>query len=109
MQRTLPLLIVSAFLISPASAAHDDFTPLFTDRDLSGWINVNCSPSTWSVKDGMIHCTGVPTGLLRTDRMYENFILELEWKHLKQGGNAGLFVYSNAITARGQPFSKSIE
>jgi hypothetical protein len=110
MLRTLPLLIVSLFLTSPTFAAEDaDFKPLFNNKDLSGWVNVNCSPSTWSVKDGMIHCTGIPTGLLRTERMYENFILELEWKHLRKNGNAGLFVYSDAITARGQPFSRSIE
>jgi hypothetical protein len=109
MRRTLPLLIVSFLFTSPTLAAEDDFTPLFNNKDLSNWVNVNSAPTTWSMKDGMIHCTGVPIGLLRTDQMYENFILELEWKHLKAGGNAGLFVYSNAITARGQPFSKSIE
>src|SRR5688572_9655040 len=110
MLRTLPLLLVSLLLTSPTLAADDDdFKPLFNNKDLTGWVNVNCSPSTWSVKDGMIHCTGVPTGLLRTDRMYENFILELEWIHLKKNGNAGLFVFSDALTSRGQPFSKSIE
>src|SRR5688572_15708603 len=99
MRRTLPFLIVSVLLISRTLAAEsdDDFTPLFNNKDLSGWINVNCAPSTWSVKEGMIHCTGIPTGLLRTDRMYENFILELEWQHLRKNGNAGLFVYSDAI------------
>ena len=111
MIRTLLLPFVSAlFFLTPAFAAADEaFTPLFNGKDLSNWVNVNCAPTTWSVRDGIIHCTGIPTGLLRTDRMYENYILELEWKHLKKGGNAGLFVHSAAITARGQPFSKAIE
>ena len=53
--------------------------------------------------------TGVATGVLRTDRHYENFILELEWKHLHAGGNAGLFVWSDPLTAPGVPFTRSIE
>jgi len=89
--------------------AQDDFVPLFDGTDLSGWHNVNCAPSTWTVEDGMIVCSGFPTGVLRTDRQYENFILELEWRHLKPGGNSGVFVWSDPVTARGQPYSRGIE
>src|SRR5690606_6469513 len=53
--------------------------------------------------------TGVPTGLLRTERQYENFILELEWSHQVPGGNAGLFVWSHPLTAPGTPFARAIE
>lgn len=85
------------------------FRPLFNGRDLSGWVNVNCAPDTWSVRDGMIHSSGKPICELRTDRMYENFILELEYQHLVAGGNAGVFIWGDAITARGQPFVRAIE
>ena len=70
---------------------------------------VNVAPSTFTVRDGMIVSTGVPTGVMRTDRHYENFELELEWRHLVARGNAGLFLHSEPITAPGVPFSKSIE
>jgi hypothetical protein len=92
-----------------ARGAEESFVPLFNQRDLTGWVNVNCASNTFSVRDGMIVCTGKPTGVMRTERMYENFILDLEWKHLHPGGNAGLFVYSDAITAPGVPFTRSIE
>lgn len=82
---------------------------LFNGHDLSGWTNVNCAPSTWSVRDGMIISTGVPTGVMRTMRQYENFILDLDWRHMKEGGNAGVFVWSDAITSPGVPFTRSIE
>lgn len=85
------------------------FTALFNGRDLSGWINVNCDDSTWRAADGVIACSGVPTGLLRTDKQYENYVLELEWRHLVDQGNAGLFVHSDALPARGQPFTRAIE
>lgn len=86
-----------------------EFKPLFNGSDLSGWVRVNCAPETFTVKDGIIVSTGVPTGILRTDKQYENFVLELEWKHIKPGGNAGLFIWSDGLTAPGVPFSRSIE
>ena len=45
--------------------------------------------------------TGKPTGVMRTDRMYENYVIELDWMHLKKGGNAGLFVHSGAVPVQG--------
>ena len=90
-------------------AAEPDWTPLFNGKDLAGWENVNCAPGTFTVRDGMIVSTGIPTGVMRTDRQYENFELELEWRHLQPKGNAGLFVWSHPITAPGVPFTRSIE
>ncbi len=86
-----------------------DFQPLFNGSDLTGWVNVNCAPETWSIREGVIHCTGRPIGALRTDRQFENFILELEWRHLRAGGNAGVFIWASPIAATGQPFLRAIE
>jgi hypothetical protein len=94
--------------ILPASA-EEGFVPMFNGRDLSGWINVNCAPETWAMKDGIITCTGVPTGALRTEKQYENFIMEVEWRHMKSGGNAGIFIWSSPIAAPGVPFLRAIE
>lgn len=91
------------------AAEQPAFTPLFNGRDLSGWVNVNCAPETFTVRDGLLHCDGVPTGALRTERQYENFILELEWRHLRSGGNAGVFIWSGSLPAPGQPFLRAIE
>src|SRR5918997_3907873 len=102
--------VVLVFLTASAATQEDGgFVPLFNGRDLTGWVNVNCAPETWNVRDGMIHSTGKPICELRTERMYENFVLELEYKHLVAGGNAGLFIWGDALTARGQPFVRAIE
>lgn len=85
------------------------FQPLCNGHDLTGWINVNCAPDTWSVTNGLIACTGKPIGELRTTRMYQNFIFEVEWRHRKPQGNAGVFVWADALTARGQPFIRGVE
>jgi len=102
-------LIAAANPPSPAPAID-----LFNGRDLAGWINVNGAPDTWTVgkdSDGtaFIQCSGKPTGVLRTDRMFENFILELEWMHEEEPGNAGLFIWSDALPAPGVPFTRSVE
>lgn len=72
------------------------FVELFNGKDLSNWIDVNTSPDTWSVKDGLLVCTGKPIGVMRSTKMYENFILVVEWRHMEAGGNSGVFLWSDA-------------
>ncbi|MBI1840275.1 MAG: DUF1080 domain-containing protein [Verrucomicrobia bacterium] len=101
--------LVMACVITGWAAESDGFVSLFNGTDLTGWINANCAPETWSVSEGVIHCTGKPTGALRTPRQYENFILELEWRHLSKGGNSGVFIWGTPIAAPGVPFLRAIE
>lgn len=102
-------LLATALTSLDARAADENWRPLFNGKDLSGWVNVNVAPGTFTAKDGMIVSTGKPTGTIRTDRMYENFIVELEWRHMMPGGNAGLFIWGDPLTAVGTPFSRGIE
>ena len=101
------LICISAFQSSRILG--QEATPLFNGKDLSGWVLVNTPPETWSAKDGMLICTGKPIGELRTEKMYHNFELELEWRHMVPGGNAGVFVWADDITSRGVPFHRSVE
>ena len=112
MMKTLALSFVAASFAHGVDSATP--VPLFNGHDLSGWVNVNCEDSTWTVtkdKDGVpsILCSGIPTGVLRTAKMYENFILDLDWMHEESSGNAGLFIWSDGIPAKGVPFTRSIE
>lgn len=72
------------------------FTNLFNGKDLTNWVDVNTSPDTWSVKDGLLICTGKPIGVMRSKKQYENFILVVEWRHMEAGGNSGVFLWSDA-------------
>jgi len=107
------LLTVLVFWGPPArseSPKNDaPWQPLFNGNDLTGWVPVNVAPGTFTARDGMIVSTGKPTGVLRTERMYENCIVELEWRHLKPGGNAGLFLWGDGVPAVGIPFTRGIE
>jgi hypothetical protein len=113
MSRKHFIALVAATLslaVAPRALAKDEgWVPLFNGKDLTGWARVNCAPETFTVRDGLLVTTGVPLGVLRTEKRYENFILELEWMHLKEKGNSGLFVWSDPLPAPGVPFSRAVE
>ncbi len=103
-------LIACVPLAGPLRAnEREGFVPLFNGVDLTGWVPLNVAADTFSVRDGMIVTTGEPIGLMRTVRMYENFILELEWRHMKEAGNSGVFVWADGLPAVGAPFPRGIE
>lgn len=73
----------------------------FLDGEGPGWkaltgedfANVNCEADTWNWEEGFAHCTGQPVGVTRTKKQYTNFELVVEWRHLRSGGNSGVFVW----------------
>ena len=94
---------------APKSASKEALSPkapqwadLFNGRDLTGWVNVNTGPNTWTVRDGLLVCSGQPIGVMRSSKQYENFVLHIEWRHMKAGGNSGVFVWSEGAIARGR-------
>jgi hypothetical protein len=114
-----PALLSAAFAACvaaglPADArqpAASGYVPMFNGRDLSGWKNVNCHPSTFYWKDGEVVTTGKPMGFLRTEKQYENFELEMDWMHVntKEVGNSGLFVWGDPLPAVGTVYTRGIE
>ncbi len=48
----------------------------------------------WSLRDGVLHCTGRPVGYLRTVERFTNFVLDLEWRFLPEvgAGNSGVLL-----------------
>jgi hypothetical protein len=74
-------------------------------------VNVNTHPGTFFVKGNEIVTTGKPTGFLRTEKQYENFVLEIEWMHVNKTevGNSGLFVWGDPLPAVGTGYTRGIE
>jgi hypothetical protein len=110
--RITPVLVtfgIAMLASAPARAEVPQFRDLFNGKDLTGWVNVNTAPDTWSVRDGMLYCTGKPIGVMRTEKQYENFILHIEWMHLEAGGNSGVFVWSDPAPAAGRNLPKGCE
>lgn len=95
----LALFISSAFASDkPAElpkATIDGTGPGWKQLGESDFVNVNGDEDTWSWEEnGFVRCTGQPIGVTRSQKPYTNFELVVEWKHLKSGGNSGVFVWS---------------
>jgi hypothetical protein len=106
------LVVGVAFLAGTslqAGEAVPAFVDLFNGKDLTGWVNVNTDPDTWTVKDGVLVCKGQPIGVMRSEKQYENFILHVEWKHMEPGGNSGVFIWSDARPAERNRLPNGVE
>jgi hypothetical protein len=64
---------------------------LFNGRDLSGWQIIDGATDSWQVQDSILYTTGQGGGWLSTERTFDNFSLELEYR-LPPGGNSGIFI-----------------
>lgn len=73
------------------------------------WIDVNTSPQTWRLEKDLLICSGRPTGVMRSAKQYENFILHVEWMHMEKGGNSGMFVWSRARPPEGLELPDGVE
>ncbi len=74
---------------------------LFNGKNLDGWKYVSDAnaplTNTWAVQNGIIHCTGKPTGYLRTENFsFHDFKLTVEWRFVKlapKADNTGVLVH----------------
>jgi hypothetical protein len=87
-------------LTYPPERIHEMSVALFNQKDFTGWtfcMKDNADPlKTWSVTNGIIHCTGKPTGYLRTTGVYSNYFLTVVWRFVKiapQADNTGILVH----------------
>lgn len=85
------------------------YKPLFNGKDLTGWVNVNTDDDTWFVRDGLLICKGLPIGVMRTEKQYENFLLHIEWRHMEAGGNSGVFGWSTGTVPEGKRLPSGLE
>ena len=82
MQKQISILTICVVLLSLIliNCSSDKTTALWNGTDFTGFelfvpgdsVDVN---DVWSVKDGVIHCTGVPNGYFRTEAEYSNYTL----------------------------------
>ncbi len=59
----------------------------------SDFTGVNGNPDTWTWKAGVLSCSGKPIGVMRTRDKFTNFEMVVEWRHLRSGGNSGVFAW----------------
>ncbi len=103
MSRMCILLVLGLVLIPLFGVAEEplNLPKAFIDGTGEGWrqlgekdfTRANCDIDTWSWENGLLTCTGKPIGVLRSAHKVTNFELVLQWRHLKSGGNSGVFVW----------------
>lgn len=67
-----------------------------------GWVSlgqddferVNSDQDTWAFRGDEIHCTGKPVSVMRTKKQYTNLEIVCEWRHMKDAGNSGIFLWT---------------
>ena len=118
----LAALALAIALAAPTVRGDDNkpppgFTPLFNGKDLTGWQGnidmrqratlpkekqdalvkqrTKVALENWTVKDGVIMCSGKGGVSLQTTKDYGNFELMVDWK-IEKKGDSGIYL-------RGQP------
>ena len=93
----LCILLPAVYAQEPAplpKATIDGTGPGWQALGEGDFANVNCDPDTWTWKEDLAQCTGKPTGVIQTKKPYTNFELVAQWRHLRSGGNSGIFVWA---------------
>jgi hypothetical protein len=114
--RCLLLFVLFSALCGPAVSAEDEegFTPLFPDDGPpKGWLtrewNDLAKPAPesvqWNVQDGVLHSGRQRGNWLVSEKEYDDFILEFEFK-LTEVGNSGLALRA---PMKGDPAFEALE
>ena len=88
---------------------------LFNGQDLSGWhvdvpeMDSTTVESPFLVRDGLLVSMGTPEGHLITDKAYENYRLEVEYRFAGEPGNCGVLVHASIPRSLYKMFPQSIE
>lgn len=103
-----PTLLAQSVTLQFGKEMHADPKGRAKEKAMN-WINVNTDPDTWKEDKELLICSGKPIGVMRSEKMYENFILEVEWKHMESGGNSGVFVWCDAKPAEHNRLPAGVE
>jgi len=49
--------------------------------------------TVWTIRDDMIHCSGIPSGYIYTEKEYAEYRLHLEWRWTDEPGNSGVLLH----------------
>ncbi|MEX0321008.1 MAG: DUF1080 domain-containing protein [Puniceicoccaceae bacterium] len=107
------LLVAFAGLLCAQKDFKDGFVDIFNGKDLSGWIEPDVE-HTWKVIDGGILDYSSEGGNLTTEKEYEDYILQFEWRFKKTVGdhyNAKVFNHDGTqkVDADGKPMTVPIK
>jgi hypothetical protein len=98
------ILVAACAPAQPPGAVLDGSGPGWRTLGEADFADVNGQPETWVWReDGTLYGSGEPIGVMRTWARFTNFELVVEWRHLRAGGNSGLFVWVPERALSGLP------
>ena len=114
--KTNLFILMSLFILSSCNTKQQKAESLFNGTDLSGWhVDVPAMDNNpeainpFIVRDGMLVSLGTPGGHLITDKDYESYRLEVEYRFAATPGNCGVLVHASTPRALYDMFPKSLE
>jgi len=112
------IFLPTILLIFSCSVFHHNKSTieLFNGKDLTGWhadvpeMDTNSKATNpFIVRNGVLVSLGTPGGHLITDKEYENYRLQVEYRFPSVPGNSGVLVHTSTPRALYEMFPKSIE
>lgn len=118
--KTIQCIIISTCLVAcgtqVASTEETVYHSLFNGHDLSGWhIDVpdmdkdSTLRNPFIVREGLLVSLGTPQGHLISDSVFQNYILEVEYRFADEPGNCGVLVHASTPRALYGMFPQSLE
>lgn len=110
------IFVVLFLLIFKGVVAQNMATSLFNGKDFTGWHidvpDLDNNPggkNPFIIRDGKLVSLASPQGHIITDKVYENFEIEVEYRFAGKPGNCGLLVFCSTPRILYKMFPKSIE
>ena len=93
--KTISYLLIFILFVSCSTKPKEQ--QLWNGKDFAGWHFVlqdsSITPAgNWNINEGIIHCNGKVNGYMRTENVYSNYELEVEWRWPEQPGNSGVLI-----------------
>ncbi len=115
MKNFLTLVLFSA-LVTVSMSTFAQSRELFNGKNLKGWHwdipEMDKNPdigNAFIIRNGMLVSLGRPLGHLITDKIYQNYRLEVQYRFAGKPGNCGVLVHASTPRALYGMFPKSLE
>jgi len=103
----LTVMLTAPTLLPAAETTEDGWVALFNGKDFDGWKfhlgrEGADNDGTYTIRDGLLICSGRPSGYIYTEKSYSNYTLQLEFAFKRPdgltddsrfGGNSGCLIH----------------
>ncbi len=90
-------LVILLFIFSISLVSAQKLKKVFNGKNLSGWVVPNPNYENWTVSNGILHVKSSDDrkgSILWTEKEYEDFIVEAEYKNIDGIVDSGIFLRS---------------